>query len=180
MESWVTYEIFNSLKVLYTFDDRFFEEFDGKDGKSSKEHMIEIIKIVENAYKDKTFKTNIGTVINIEADMARYKGSMHDNIETYISTESKKIEQKLRNFFLEQSQNAGDYDVFIYVSHPGAGGRAGGIGTICDKDGKDWERFNVNMAYGSNECWKFQSQLDCTPTNRIVLTAEVINYIFAS
>ena len=71
----------------------------------------------------------------------------------------------------------GEYDLYTYVRHSGHSGRrgawgqAGDYGSVCDKNGK---RFNFNAAYGPGDCGRFQSTLDCTPTNRLLLTAEVI------
>ena len=55
----------HSVRVLFIFDDNFKNAFDGEDGKSSDEHMEEVISIVKNAYKDPTLKREIGTVVNI-------------------------------------------------------------------------------------------------------------------
>ena len=65
-----------SVNVLFTFDTDFVEAFDGEDGKSAEEHMEEAIIIVKNAYKDITFKREIGTHVNIIAKKVVYDGSM--------------------------------------------------------------------------------------------------------
>ena len=57
----------DSVRVLFTFDDRFKDAFDGEDGKSADEHMEEVMRLVKNAYKDVTLKREIGTVVNIIA-----------------------------------------------------------------------------------------------------------------
>ena len=54
-----------SVRVLFIFDDRFKNAFDGEDGKTANEHMEEVIRIVKNANKDATFKREIGAVVNI-------------------------------------------------------------------------------------------------------------------
>ena len=71
----ITNDIFFSVKVLFTFDSKFYKEFHGKDGKSAEEHMEEIIRIVKLAYKDKTMKTQIGTHVNIIGYKRMYEGS---------------------------------------------------------------------------------------------------------
>ena len=53
------------MKVLFIFDIRFTNEFDGKDGKTADEHMNEVIKVVKNAYADRTLKSDIGTIVNV-------------------------------------------------------------------------------------------------------------------
>ena len=55
----------HSVRVLFIFDDRFINAFDGEDGKTANEHMEEVIRIVKNANKDATFKREIGAVVNI-------------------------------------------------------------------------------------------------------------------
>ena len=54
-----------SVRVLFVFDNQFKNAFDGEDGKSADEHMEEVIRIIRNAFKDATFKREIGTVVNI-------------------------------------------------------------------------------------------------------------------
>ena len=70
------------------------------------------------------------------------------------------------------AKKGGDHDLFTFVTHPGAGGVAWG-GVACETT-KTW-RINFNKAYGPNQCNYYDppQQIDCTPTNRIVLTAEV-------
>ena len=65
-----------SVNVLFTFDTDFVEAFDGEDGKSAEEHMEEAIIIVKNAYKDITFKREIGTHVNIIDTKVIYEGSL--------------------------------------------------------------------------------------------------------
>ena len=83
-------------------------------------------------------------------------------------------------FFRESSQPklhkltneiGGNFDLHVYVKHsddyPWG---ISTIGTVCNKTGYN---FNFNQAYGPNQCHAFQSTFDCTPTNRLLLTAEV-------
>ena len=56
--------------------------------------------------------------------------------------------------------------------NPGSSGFAY-LGSVCDKDGR---RFSVNNGYGPGSCQAFDppEPIDCTPTNRVMLTAEVM------
>ena len=65
-----------SVRVLFTFDKHFYEDFDGQDGKSAEEHMEEVVRLVTNAYKDKKFKREIGTHVNIIANKINYPVSL--------------------------------------------------------------------------------------------------------
>ena len=67
---------FFSLKTLFIFTRKFYEEFDGQDGKSAEEHIQEVIKIVQNAYKDKTIKNEVGTVVQIVPGIKIYDGDL--------------------------------------------------------------------------------------------------------
>ena len=60
------------IRVLFTFDKHFYKDFDGLDGKSAEEHMEEVTRLVTNAYKDKKFKREIGTHVNIIANKVHY------------------------------------------------------------------------------------------------------------
>ena len=74
------------------------------------------------------------------------------------------------------SEIGGDYDVYAYIRGSGefgAKGNAYDIGNICNENR---QAVNFNAAYGPTECDKWEGTLECTPTNRIVLTAEVILY----
>ena len=57
-----------SLKVLFIFDTRFVKEFEGKEGKTADEHMNEAMKVVKNAYADRTLRSDIGTTVNVIAE----------------------------------------------------------------------------------------------------------------
>ena len=88
---------------------------------------------------------------------------------------------------LQQVTNeiGGDYDLYMYVRHSGEfpWGKAGKIGSVCDKDGY---KFMFFKAYGPEQCQTcfllpemcFQSPLDCSATNRLLLTAEVVFEIY--
>ena len=69
-----------SVSVLFVFDSGFHNSFDGEDGKSADEHMMEIISIVKIAYKDPSMKKEIGTHVNIIADKKTYDGSLYVNL----------------------------------------------------------------------------------------------------
>ena len=69
------------------------------------------------------------------------------------------------------------YDLIVYVTHPAEGeyGAFGysNFGQVCNEDGK---RFTTIYAYGSKDCNRYDppKPIDCTTTNRLTLTAEVI------
>ena len=77
------------------------------------------------------------------------------------------------------ARKGGDYDLFTFVTHPGGGGVAFG-GVACDTD--KGQRINFNSAYGANECNGYNppKPIDCTTTNRIMLTAEVSTDVLGS
>ena len=62
--------------MKFTFDANFYNEFDGKDGKSGDEYMDEVIALVKNAFKDKSLKNQIGTIVNIIATKEKYNGDL--------------------------------------------------------------------------------------------------------
>ena len=65
----------------------------------------------------------------------------------------------------------GNFDLHVYVKHSGYEPEGfSDIGTVCDPNGNN---FNFNQAYGAKQCHILQANLDCTPTNRLLLTAEV-------
>ena len=73
------------------------------------------------------------------------------------------------------AQNGGDYDVFAFITHPGASGVADS-GTACPgAPGRD--KISLNRGYGPNQCNNFKppQRIRCTVSNRIALTAEVFN-----
>ena len=119
--------------------------------------MKTVIALVKNAYNDKSLKNNIGTKVNI-IGVTKKHSTCISSIE-----KAEPIAKK-----------EGDYDLFTFVTFPGAGGLAWGA-SVCKGNGfKDW-KVNHNMAYDSYDCNNYDppQSIDCTPTNRIVLTAEV-------
>ena len=60
---------------MFTFDANFYNEFNGKDGKSGNEHMDEVMALVKVAYLDATLKENLGVAVNIIGTKRRYKKS---------------------------------------------------------------------------------------------------------
>ena len=69
------------------------------------------------------------------------------------------------------------YDLIVYVTHPKEGKYGGfgysNFGQVCNEDGK---RFTTVYAYGPEDCNLFDppKPIDCSTTNRLTLTAEVI------
>ena len=71
------------------------------------------------------------------------------------------------------SEHGDNYDLYTFITHPGAGGVALG-GEVCSDNPK--RRISMNRAYGDNQCNNYRppSPIDCSrPVNRIMLTAEV-------
>ena len=67
------------LKVLFTFDTKFYNEFNGKDGKSGDDYMDQVIAIVKNAYRDKSLKDNIGTTVEIVGTKKKHTSAFNSN-----------------------------------------------------------------------------------------------------
>jgi len=146
-----------NIRVLFTFDKHFYEAFDGVDGKQAEVHMEEVTRLVRNAYEDKKIKREIGTHVNIIANKVHYDVSLKSVV-------------KVDEHFLSSIDK--DYhNLIAYVSNGGASGY--GPGDVCDKDGNRWSR---TIGYGQNECNSFPTPepIECTPTNRLALTAEMI------
>jgi hypothetical protein len=67
------------------------------------------------------------------------------------------------------------YDLYTFITHPGAGGVAYG-GQACNSANPSM-RISFNKAYGEYQCGYYRppNPIDCSkPANRIALTAEVI------
>jgi len=162
------------LRVLFTFDSNFYNDFNGLDGKSGNDYMDEVMALVKNAYRDKSLKNAIGTKVNIIGTRQRYYGTLEKNLR------SNGILQRLA-----REERTGSYDIFTFVSHPGASGIALGA-TVCNR--KNDQKINYSYGYGPDECRKYQEKcdwydwwcwadywdIDCYATNRIALTAETI------
>jgi len=152
------------LKTGFIFTRKFYEEFDGQDGKSSEEHIQEVIKIVQNAFKDKTIKNEVGTVIKIVPGIKIYDG----DLDWYMGTSSKPRLHELTEDI------GGNFDLHVYVKHSyGNPWGQGTIGTVCNKTGYN---FNFIQAYGPKQCNFLEPKFDCTPTKSLLLTAEFISH----
>jgi len=147
-----------NVRVLFIFDDNFENAFDGEDGKSADEHMEEVIRIVKNAYKDPTLKREIGTVVNI----------IGTKVIKSISSGG------LNSQYFEEDRDDEKHDLVTYITHPGASGYAY-LATLCSSSDRS-SKYSMNYAYGSRECNNYEppETIDCTPTNRVVLTAELV------
>lgn len=73
--------------MLFIFTRKFYEEFDGVDGKTAEEYFQVLIKIVQNSFKDKTMRNEIGTVVQIVADIKIYEGDL-EWYEPYINNKT--------------------------------------------------------------------------------------------
>ena len=76
--------------------------------------------------------------------------------------------------YFDEDRDDEKHDLVAYITHPGASGFAY-LGQACSSS-DDSLKFSKNNAYGSRECNNYQppETIDCTPTNRVVLTAEVM------
>jgi len=147
-----------NVRVLFVFDNQFKNAFDGEDGKSADEHMEEVIRIIRNAFKDATFKREIGTVVNI--------------IGTKVV---KSISQdRLASQYFDEDRDDEKHDVVAYITHPGASGYAF-LAQLCSSSDNS-RKYSMNNAYGRSQCNNYEppERIDCTPTNRVVLTAELV------
>ena len=68
-----------SVKVLFTYDKKFYKAFNKKGGKPANAYMNQIIALVRNAFRDKTLKNAIGTRVYISASKKRYRNKLKDN-----------------------------------------------------------------------------------------------------
>ena len=79
--------------------------------------------------------------------------------------------------YFEEDKDDEKHDLVAYVTHPGASGYAY-LAQLCSTSDRSL-RYSMNNAYGSRECNYYDppETVDCTPTNRVVLTAEVMYII---
>ena len=61
------------IKVHFIFDKRFDDGFNEQDGKSTDEHMEEVVTLVKNIFKDKSLKKELGTTINLIATKRKHE-----------------------------------------------------------------------------------------------------------
>jgi len=160
------------VRVLFTFDSEFYHGFNGQDGKSGDNYMNEVMALVKNAYRDKSLKNMIGTKINIIGTKKYHPGPITGYNEPIIGA-------------LAGEERERAYDVFSFVSYPGASG-LGSFPTVCSVGNRN--RVNYNTAYGPNDCRKFQEtcawwdwwcwsaywSIDCSPMSRIARTAQLV------
>jgi hypothetical protein len=74
------------------------------------------------------------------------------------------------------SAQGAKYDLYTFITHPGAGGVAYG-GQACNSAEPNM-RISFNKAYGADQCGFYEppNEIDCSkPVNRIALTAEVVS-----
>ena len=174
---------------MVVFDRSFYNAFHGADGKSAVEHMREAVSILKAAYKDRTLKKWLGVTINIIGTIAINRKRTIKN--GYLR--SKAYQNYLRNNWYGYVKESLDlsgravhhryYDLTTLVSYPGAQGWAGddpddtGMGNVCNSNRK--YRFQINFAYGPHQCNTFNppERIECNPTNRISLTAQVLRVL---
>ena len=80
----------------------------------------------------------------------------------------------LNSQYFEEDRDDEKHDLVAYITHPGASGYAY-LATLCSSSDRS-SKYSMNYAYGSRECNNYEppETIDCTPTNRVVLTAEVM------
>ena len=80
----------------------------------------------------------------------------------------------LNSQYFEEDRDDDKHDLVTYITHPGASGYAY-LATLCSSSDRS-RKYSMNYAYGSRECNNYEppETIDCTPTNRVVLTAEVM------
>ena len=99
----------------------------------------------------------------------------------FIFVHSSPGENGLSNQYFEEDRDDEKHDLVAYITHPGASGYAY-TKQLCMLNSYA-PRYSMNKAYGKWECGKYSppEPMDCTPTNRLALTAEVVyirsNYI---
>ena len=78
---------------------------------------------------------------------------------------------------MANAEEEGSYDLFTFITHPGAAGVAYSS-MVCEYGNS--RRISFNKAYGDTQCNNYNppETLDCTVAERITLTAEVdIEYL---
>ena len=60
------------VNVLFTFDNNFYNDFNGLSGISGDEYMNQVVTLVKNAFLDTTLKSKIGTDVNIVGTTKRH------------------------------------------------------------------------------------------------------------
>ena len=98
---------------------------------------------------------------------------------SFVSFNAKDDRAQMKAIF-KSSPDKDKYNLITYVTHNGASGYAGAIGTVCDATDLDSSKFDLRFSYirasGPNQCNVLDKgePVDCTPTNRVALTAEVM------
>jgi len=151
------------VKVLYTFDEAFYDAFDGENDKTGDEYISEVLALTKQAFADTTLKAYLGRKINIVGSSKKYDSTFSqdaDLTDTAFST-------------LANAEEEGSYDLFTFITHPGAAGVAYSS-MVCEYGNSN--RISFNKAYGSTQCNNYNppETLDCTVAERITLTAETI------
>ena len=90
----------------------------------------------------------------------------------FLRDEINRSDGNMTQFFMD-SDDKNNFDLIVYVTYPGAEGYAW-RSQICIKSSN--ARYSFNKGYGPGDCDKFDppEPIECNPTNRIALTAEVI------
>ena len=80
----------------------------------------------------------------------------------------------LNSQYFDEDRDDEKHDLVAYITHPGASGYAF-LAQLCSSSDNS-RKYSMNNAYGSSQCNNYEppERIDCTPTNRVVLTAEVM------
>ena len=83
-------------------------------------------------------------------------------------------QDRLASQYFDEDRDDEKHDVVAYITHPGASGYAY-LAQLCSSSDNS-RKYSMNNAYGSSQCNNYEppERIDCTPTNRVVLTAEVM------
>ena len=83
-------------------------------------------------------------------------------------------QDRLASQYFDEDRDDEKHDVVAYITHPGASGYAY-LAQLCSSSDNS-RKYSMNNAYGRSQCNNYEppERIDCTPTNRVVLTAEVM------
>ena len=105
--------------------------------------------------------------------MLLYTSSLYVNHIHFIFSHSSP--RSVTSQYFDEDRDDEKHDLVAYITHPGASGYAY-LAQLCSSSDRSL-RYSMNNAYGSRDCDAYEppEPIDCTPTNRVVLTAEVMH-----
>ena len=75
------YLILFRVKVLYTFDEAFYDAFDGENDKTGDEYISEVLALTKQAFADTTLKAYLGRKINIVGSSKKYDSTFSQDAD---------------------------------------------------------------------------------------------------